>query len=685
MTEDNQSIQASGEKYTMKISRLTLDKLGIKMYDRVSAVLAELIANSYDADAKNVEVIAPFATKLESDGGKAAEMRENIEPQADLRQITEIRVVDTGIGMTSAQVNEYYLVVGLDRRRVRGERTASGRLVMGRKGIGKLAPFGICKEVEVISAGGEPNKNGEFEVADLILNLDAMMKDDDKPYHPGKGQHDGKFEKKTGTTIILRNFQPKKVPDMEILSRQLSARFGITRPDWKLILRNSKNEESIEVGQLNVSIMENTKIAVDDRPVPFEDTYLKVKGWVAYAQNPYKDETMAGIRVYCRSKIVSQTRDFGIMAGFTGEFKMRSYVVGEVYAEWIDEGEEDLITSDRQDILWSSPKGMAFQEWGIKLLKELARNAESTVSAKITTRFLEIARLEDLMKERNIADSLRNDIIRVTKALTKGIDPDKLKDDKFVSDMSDLAISLAPHKIIVDTLHDIGESNFDEIQEPLLTIVQLFNKTRMAEAYSLGQIAKERIDAISKLKRLISLGKDTPEDELQKLLESAPWLISPTWTVLSANETLTRFRENFEGWYKLTYGEEIVTTTMRDSKREPDFVMLSDDKDLFIVEIKKPNHSFINEEHERLMKYYRSLSEFIKGPTEGSNKSFGEMFDDPRIILVCDKVSLTGASQSTGFNAFVRDGTLIHKTWYNFLQDVENAHADFLEAQKKNQ
>ncbi|WP_328402208.1 hypothetical protein [Nocardia sp. NBC_00403] len=43
-------------KYTMRISRLTIDKLGIRLYDRVSAVLAELVANSYDADATKVEV-----------------------------------------------------------------------------------------------------------------------------------------------------------------------------------------------------------------------------------------------------------------------------------------------------------------------------------------------------------------------------------------------------------------------------------------------------------------------------------------------------------------------------------------------------------------------------------------------------------------------------------------------------
>ncbi len=50
--------------YELKISRLTVDKLGVKLYDKASAVVAELIANSYDADATEVEVDVPPGTEL---------------------------------------------------------------------------------------------------------------------------------------------------------------------------------------------------------------------------------------------------------------------------------------------------------------------------------------------------------------------------------------------------------------------------------------------------------------------------------------------------------------------------------------------------------------------------------------------------------------------------------------------
>src|SRR5882762_9892021 len=55
--------------YEMVISRLTVDKLGVKLYDKASAVVAELVANAYDADAEEVTIRLPLGTQL-ADGGK---------------------------------------------------------------------------------------------------------------------------------------------------------------------------------------------------------------------------------------------------------------------------------------------------------------------------------------------------------------------------------------------------------------------------------------------------------------------------------------------------------------------------------------------------------------------------------------------------------------------------------------
>lgn len=46
-------------KYQMVISRTTVDKLGIKLYDKVSSVVAELVSNGFDTDAENITIRVP--------------------------------------------------------------------------------------------------------------------------------------------------------------------------------------------------------------------------------------------------------------------------------------------------------------------------------------------------------------------------------------------------------------------------------------------------------------------------------------------------------------------------------------------------------------------------------------------------------------------------------------------------
>ena len=58
--EDNSDLHP----YRMKIERTIVDKLGLHMYDKVSAVVAEIIANSYDADAEKVIIKLPLGKAL---------------------------------------------------------------------------------------------------------------------------------------------------------------------------------------------------------------------------------------------------------------------------------------------------------------------------------------------------------------------------------------------------------------------------------------------------------------------------------------------------------------------------------------------------------------------------------------------------------------------------------------------
>ena len=117
-------------KYKMSISLNVLNHLGINLYSNMPAVLSEVIANAWDADASRVDI------------------------DFDLKQQT-ITIKDDGIGMTEADINDKYLRIGYQRRRNGNpELTAKGRKPMGRKGIGKLSLFSIADEISVYSAKG---------------------------------------------------------------------------------------------------------------------------------------------------------------------------------------------------------------------------------------------------------------------------------------------------------------------------------------------------------------------------------------------------------------------------------------------------------------------------------------------------------------------------------------------------
>ncbi len=653
-------VQPSSDKYTMRISRLTIDKLGIQMYDRVSAVLAELIANAYDADAEHVKITLPFGQYL------ARRIEGKVKDQG-----FEIVIEDDGGGMTAQEVNDYYLNVGYNRRVKRSDVTPRfQRQVMGRKGIGKLAPFGICREVEVISAGGTKTDRG-YPVSNLILDLDDILTEQSdasgnvEPYHPKLGRKDGGYADTTGTTLILRRFDRRRVPTGEELDRQMAARFGLTQVNWSVQLEDSTGAgRVIELGTLQVDIMPNTRIEVGNRPVNVDGQFYPVSGWIAYAKDPYKDEVMAGVRLYARGKIVAQTRDFDIKTGFTGEFKMRSYLTGAIHAEWLDE-DEDFVRTDRQDIIWNSDLGTSLREWGRELLKELAAKSEASTGQRAWDLFLEGSQLDERLKVAHPNDrAIRDSVLRAARSLITRADRDSIRDPDYRDRMVRLAYAIGPHSTLLTTLYEVA-SVTDGATD---VILDLFEKARLVEMYSLGQVAQERVGAIEQLRRLVS-APSTVERQLQKLIETAPWILYPDWTPLSFNQSLASTRTSFQSWYLAKYGEDIVTSVIDNSDKKPDFVMLNHEGRLEIIEIKRPQHALADEEFDRAFGYLTAVRKFIDD-TSVVKASFPEA----RLTIVCDALNL----DALRLNAIRTDSEIFHKTWHDLLESASRSHEDFL-------
>ncbi|MEV6768010.1 ATP-binding protein [Nocardia sp. NPDC051030] len=653
------AVERDDHKYTMRISRLAIDKLGIRLYDRVSAVLAELIANSYDADATEVDVELPWGVTL------AGTIRAANEPAY------RIVISDNGHGMTADEVNAHYLMVGSDRRIRTGSDLSRERRrpVMGRKGIGKLAAFGICRTIEVITAGSHEGDHTPlgWPVAHLVMDLDEMLSDTERDYYPKAGALDGTFTATRGTTVILSNFFRKRVNTGTELSRQLASRFGIERSDWRVNVRNSIGTESFILSDLAIDVMEETRIDVSRVPVRFGRQFLPVTGWISYSKQPYRDEAMAGVRIYARGKIVAQTRDFGIPAGFTGEFKLRSYLVGAIHVDWLDD-DEDMVRSDRQDIMWNSPRGEALAQWGRALIKEIGRLGEKSIRRRVWEEFVERSRIHEMLEAIAPGDrQFRDSVLDAARILVAHKDRASLDDPAHIENMLRLALSLGPQRSLLDTLKEIAE---DETDQEIDVVVALFERARVAEIYSLGQIASERVAVVNRLRALID-DRRSLERPFQELIESAPWLLAPEWTPLGMNESLKRVRASFERWYAHKFGTALLTTTIGSPKREPDFVLLHDSGELWIVEIKRMDYHLTDEEYNRAVNYLYELDRFLE-----ENPRIGAQFPRRRLTFIVDHIDKLGpASLSSLFS----DQRVDRRTWRELLDATLRAHRDFLE------
>jgi HSP90 family molecular chaperone len=132
----------------LDIQSLIIRHLGIQMYQKPADVISEMVANAWDADAEKVDV---KITK------------------------TSIKISDDGHGMTFDECQNYFLKVGRDRRKDTGSDKSIGkkRPVLGRKGIGKFAGFGISNKITIDTTSLKTSENTVF-----CMDLDKIYEID---------------------------------------------------------------------------------------------------------------------------------------------------------------------------------------------------------------------------------------------------------------------------------------------------------------------------------------------------------------------------------------------------------------------------------------------------------------------------------------------------------------------------
>lgn len=320
----------------------TIEHLGIKMYSVLPNAIAELIANAYDAEANTVNI----------------ELKENIKGKS-------IAVIDDGTGMTFEEINNNFLRIGRKRRIEDKGMSPSGlRKVTGRKGLGKLAFFGIGDTINI-----ETKKNGEC--VKFTLKWNDLVNSTTSEYEPHFEISKCPLREK-GTIIELKDLKRKSAFDQQSLAISLSKLFNLFDNSFKVYISYNGNkklqiDDKLKYNNLDKQIEWNFPNNPD-----VLNNYLdnkNVSGMIIATEKPLKPG-LRGITLFAHGRLVNAPEFFGVGESSHGY----SYFTGWLNVDFIDELEEDVISTDRQSLNWDLPITSELQSNLKTLLSNIERN-----------------------------------------------------------------------------------------------------------------------------------------------------------------------------------------------------------------------------------------------------------------------------------------------------------------------
>lgn len=566
--------------FTLKVLGRTLEHLGAQMYKRREPAIGELVANAWDAGATEVRITLP-----ESD---------DYDPVTSL-----ITISDNGCGMDEEHVQDRYLVVGLNRRAQDGDSitmnttdpTAHPRALMARKGIGKLAGFGIATRMAV-----ESWKNGT-SVHFLLDANDLRAESNDVREAQIKGDVGPAAQDQwpSGTCVTLAGLRHKSPILKDKLLQSLARRFSrrvsremsiqvngapVGQPHWDLDFRCPEN------GEENVTLEDGTR----------------VRYWYGFSKKPIRETELRGFVICARERTAQGPPFFFDVEGTASGQHSTRYVTGAISADFLDSGttddsdeQRDIISTDRQEIDWEHPRASLLKAWGENLARKVLRECSDRRGKKLEYDILNNPKFAPRIER--LEPASRTQISFFLKRLAEANpDPDK------IDSLADRLIQAYEFRQFHDIIADL-EKAAEADPAHLELLLDKIGEWRVLESRSILEIVNGRLQIISKFEQL--LVNDAPEtasklstDNLHDLIGGNPWILNPEWQVLREETSVTR---QLRDWGNQDIGDE-------DDRTRYDFLAIGNDRRLVVIEIKRPGHPAELEELQRLERYRERLS-----------------------------------------------------------------------------
>lgn len=556
--------------FSLRVLGRTLEHLGVQTYKRRDTAIAELVANCWDAGAKNVRIAVPEESSYDP-------------------ATSRITIRDDGCGMAEDEVQDAYLVIGRDRRES-GSTAIESRKIMGRKGIGKLAGFGIASRMVVRTWRGGV-------LTEFTLNVEDLKKPDNEvgnvPIAASLGSPPADFGEH-GTELELRTLKHLTPLDIDGLREALARRFS----------RTARGEMTILVNEVRI---QEPALEMTDRFPEAADSYLEdeielvdgrsgqVRYYYGFAKKPIRSRELRGFTIYVHEKTAQAPPFFfDVEATATGQHGTK-YVTGAIEVDFLDDGPADLISTDRQEIDWEADEVQPLKKWGDDLSRRVLRQWRDRKEERAEAWILEETDIRTRIEALDAPS--QKQVKRFLRTLGR-VEGDS---EENVRSLADSLVQAYEFRHFYDVVQEIEAT--DDDPESLRVLLEHLREWQVLESRAILEVVRGRLEIVGKFRAMIA--DNAPEtaprvgaDNIHDLLAGYPWLLNPEWQVLAEEKAIsTQLRE----WMFKDIEEE-------DRRLRYDYLALSDERRLVVVDIKRPGIAVELDELHRLETYKEKLA-----------------------------------------------------------------------------
>lgn len=523
------SDEGSDEPYELDITLSALRLLGEQLYSNVPKCISEAVANSWDADAEEVRI--------------------EVNHEDDT-----VKIIDDGRGMDKSDVNNKYLNVGYQKRKDTGDKSLEKeRPVMGRKGVGKLALFGIANTIEVYTKkeGCEPQA---FEIdakaiREEIENSNPGQNGSEPIHSPPpiseeKMQENWPNDLDRGTVLRLTEID-KNINSIteDSLKSRLARRFSVlSQEDFSVYV----NDYEIEVTDRDYFHKIEYLWIIGDPEIDYENlcdddklegvTHIsgevntvkgkeQVDGWIGSSDKPSDLEVNIGgetdenddinkIHLIVRGKMAKDD----MLSEISNSKHFTEYLFGDLHADFLDDtGEKDIHTTNREDFNREDWRYFGLRNYLSGKLEKISEDWDEYREEEGTEEAKEIEPVREWYD--NLDDESQKKKARNLFGKINKMSPTDAEREEFYK-FSVLAFERLRAKDNLRKIEEIDKDNLGALNEVFMDMEDI-------EAAQYYQIIKQRLKVVEKFEE--NVDDDVLEDTLQENLFDNLWLLDPSW------------------------------------------------------------------------------------------------------------------------------------------------------------